>query len=143
MKDLESCKTAWKKSKFNGSFQQVFDANISAITHFVVDCVAKLVFASVVFADSSAPTLWCSLLSPSLPSSLALGTVVLTLIEQMVAGFSSISPFAMFSKSVNDFTISFGTVLLFRILLYKGWAGHHGCLYCLNKLSASQVCVYL
>ena len=38
----------------------------------MVDCVAKL-FVSVVFADSSAPTLWCYLLSPSLPSSLVLG----------------------------------------------------------------------
>ena len=52
-----------------------FLSHISAIVHFVVDGVAKLVFVSgsVEADDSPAPTLWSSLLSASLPPHFLLG----------------------------------------------------------------------
>ena len=54
--------------------------------------------------------------------------------------FSSIIHFAMFSKSINDCTISFRAFWLF-IILENALAT--GCLYCLNELTAWQVCVAL
>ena len=82
---------------------QVFDPHISAIVRFVVDGVAKGVFLSVVVEadDSSAPTLRSSLLSPPLSPPLLLGNSlsrILTLVEQMVAGFH---PSALLPRSPN------------------------------------------
>ena len=53
---------------------------------------AKLVFVSVVVEGdgSPAPTLWSSLLSPLLPPTSYTGEQFLTLVEQMVAGFTAI-----------------------------------------------------
>ena len=103
---------------FGGFFHVAFDPHISSIDHFVVDRIAKLaLFVSVAKADdSAAPTLQCSLLSPLLPLPLILGN---SLPNSSVADgcwFSSISHFAMFTKSISDCTMLFDAFSLFIIL---------------------------
>ena len=51
------------------------------------------------------------------PSTSVQGTVFLSLVEQMVAGFH---PSAMFTRSINDFAISFEAFLLFVITFMRG-----------------------
>ena len=103
---------------FSGFFDVAFDPHISSIVRFVVDRVAKLVlFVSVAEADDSpAPTLRSSLLSPLLPLPLILGNSLPNSCVTDGCWFSSISHFAMFTKSINDCTISFGAFSLFIIL---------------------------
>ena len=103
---------------FSGFFHFAFDPHISSIVGFVVDRVAKLVlFVSVAEADDSpAPTLRSSLLSPLLPLPLILGNSLPNSCVTDGCWFSSISHFAMFTKSINDCTISFGAFSLFIIL---------------------------
>ena len=83
----------------------------------MADGVAELVFVSVVLeADlSPASTLKSSLLSPPLPPPLVLGNGLSYSCWTDGCRFLSISPFAMFAKSINDFTISFGAFSLFMI----------------------------
>ena len=103
---------------FSGSFDVAFDPHSSLIVHFVVDRVSKLVlFVSVAEADDSpAPTLRSSLLSPLLPLPLILGNSLPNSCVTDGCWFSSISHFAMFTKSISDCTISFGVFSLFIIL---------------------------
>ena len=103
---------------FNGFFDVAFDPHVSSIARFVVDRVAKLVlFLSVAEAnDSPAPTLRSSLLSPLLPPPLILGNSLPNSCVTDGCWFSSISHFAMFTKSISDCTISFGVFSLFIIL---------------------------
>ena len=63
--------------------------------------------------DSPAPTLWSSLLLSPLSPPLVLGNSFSN--SCYGCWFSSISPFAMFTKSINDFTISFKAFSLFMI----------------------------
>ena len=102
---------------FSGFFDVAFDPHISSIVRFVVDRVAKLVlFLSVAEADDSpAPTLRRSLLSPLFPQPLVLGNSIPNFCVTDDYWFSSISPFAMFTNSINDCTISFGVFALFII----------------------------
>ena len=95
-----------KNSKLTGSFSWGF----SSIVCVVLDHVAKLVlFVSVVEADDSpAPTLGSSLLSPLLPPPLILRSSRPNSCVTDSYWFSSISHFAMFTKSINGCTISFG-----------------------------------
>ena len=101
---------------FSGFFDVAFDPHISSIVRFVVDRVAKLVlFVSVAEAnDSPAPTIRSSLLSPLLPLSLIPGNNLPRVIDG--CWFSSISHFGMFTKSISDCTIFFGTFSLLIIL---------------------------
>ena len=103
---------------FSGFFDVAFDPNISSIVRFVVDRVAKLVlFVSVAEVDDSpAPTLGSSLLSPLLLLPLILGNNLPNSYVTDGCWFSSINHFAMFTKSISDFTISFGVFSLFIIL---------------------------
>ena len=103
---------------FSGFFDVAFDSHIFSIVRFVVDRVAKLVlFVSVAEADDSpAPTLRSSLLSPLLPLPLILGNSLPNSCVTDGCWFSSISHFAMFTKSISDCTISFGVFSLFIIL---------------------------
>ena len=92
---------------FRGFFDVAFDPHVSSIVRSVVDRVAKLVFFVLVAEadDSPAPTLRSSLLSPFPPPPLGLGN---SLPKPCVTdGFwcSSISPFAMFIKSINNCTL--------------------------------------
>ena len=112
-----------KNSKFTGSFSWgcfmrhrlpwffyvAFEPHISSIVRFVVDRLAKLVFfVSVAEADDSpAATLRNSLLPPLLPPPLVLGSSLPNFCVTDGCWFSSSSPFAMFSKSINDCTVSF------------------------------------
>ena len=103
---------------FRAFFDVAFDPHILSTVRFVVDRVAKLLlFASVAEADDSpAPTLRGSLLSPLLPPTLILGN---SLPNSCVTGgcwFKSISHFAMFTKSINDSTVSFRAFSLFIIV---------------------------
>ena len=102
---------------FHGYFDVAFDPHISSIIGFVVDCVAKVVlFVSAAEADDSpALTLGSSLLSPLLPPSLVLEYSLPNSCLTDSCWFSSISPFAMFTKSINDCAISFGAFLLFTM----------------------------
>ena len=120
-----------KNSRFTGSFLEVllcdrdfrgffdvgFDPHICSIVRFVVDCVAKLLsFVSVAEADDSpAPNLRSSLFSPLLHPSLILGNSLPNFCVTDGYWFSSISPFAMCTKSINDCTIFFGAFSLFII----------------------------
>ena len=114
---------------FSGFFDVAFDPHISSIVRFVVDRVAKLVlFVSVAEADDSpAPTLRSSLLSPLLPLPLILGNSLKTWLL-------AFSHFAMFTatglSSLGHSHYSFYSNALAT-----------GCLYCLNELTACQVCV--
>ena len=103
---------------FSGFFYVAFDPHISSIIRFVVDHVAKLaLFVSVVEADDSpAPTLRSSLLSPLLPLPLILGNSLPNFCVTDGYWFSSISHFAIFTKSVSDCTIFFDAFSLFIIL---------------------------
>ena len=109
---------------------------------FVVDSVAKLIFESVVIEsdDLPSPTLWSSLISFPVPPPLALGNSLSNSCWTVGYWFSCISPFTMFTKSINNFTISFGAFSLFMIPFMRGM---HGPLAvdCLNELPALQVCV--
>ena len=103
---------------FNRFFDVAFDPHISSIVHFVVAYVAKLVlFVSVAEADDSpAPTLRSSLLSPLLPLPLILGKSLPNSCVTDGCWFSSISHFAMFTKSISDFTIFIEAFSLLIIL---------------------------
>ena len=57
--------------------------------------------------------------------------------------FSSISPFAMFAKFINDFTIYFGGTVTIHDPVYERHALTTGRLYCLNELTVWQICVGL
>ena len=102
---------------FYGFFEVAFDLYISSIVRFVVDCVTKLVlFVSVAEADDSpAPTLRNSLLSPLSPPPLVLRNSLPNSCRTDGCWFSSISSFAMFTKSINGCNISFGAFPLFMI----------------------------
>ena len=95
---------------FHGFIDVAFDPHVSSIVCVVLDHVAKLVlFVSVVEADDSpAPTLGSSLLSPLLPPPLILRSSLPNSCVTDSYWFSSISHFAMFTKSINGCTISFG-----------------------------------
>ena len=103
---------------FRGFFDVASDSQIFSIVRFVVDLVAKLVvFVSVAGADDSpAPTLRSSLLSPLLTPPLILGNSLPNSCVTDGCWFSSINHFAMLTKSINDYTISFGAFSLFIIL---------------------------
>ena len=103
---------------FHGFFDAALDPHIFSVVCFVVDHVAKLVlFVSVAEADDSpAPALKSSLLSPLLPPPLILGKCLPNSCVTDGCWFLSISHFAMFTKSINNCTISFGAFLLFIIL---------------------------
>ena len=94
---------------FSGFFDVTFYPRISSIIRFVVDRVAKLVlFVSVAEADDSpAPTLRSSLLSPLLPLPLILRNSLPNSCVTDGCWFSSISDFAMFTKSISDCIILF------------------------------------
>ena len=103
---------------FRAFFDVAFDPHILSTVRFVVDRVAKLLlFASVAEADDSpAPTLRGSLLSPLLPPTHILEN---SFPNSCVTGgcwFTSISHFAMFTKSINNSTVSFGAFSLFIIV---------------------------
>ena len=104
---------------FSGFFDDAFDPHISSILRFLVDRVAKpklVLFVSVAEADDSpAPNLRSSLFSPLLHPSLILGNSLPNFCVTDGYWFSSISPFAMCTKSINDSTISFGAFSLFII----------------------------
>ena len=103
---------------FRGFFDVTFDPYISSMVLFMVDCVAKLVlFVTLAEADDSQkPTLRSSVLSPLLPwEPLVQGNGFSNYCETDGCWFSSISPFAMFIKSINDCTISFRAFSLFVI----------------------------
>ena len=120
-----------KNSKFTGGFPEVvlsdihfhgfidiaFDPHISSIIHFVVYRVAKLeLFVSVSEADDlPASTVRNSLLSPPLHPLLVLGNSLPNSYVTDGCWFSFISPFAMFTKSMNDCTILFGSFSIFII----------------------------
>ena len=114
--NLKSLGFTWKKQQIYWKSPQIFDPHISTIFHFVVDDVWKIVFVSVIVGedDSPAPTLWSSLLSPFLPPPHSN--------SYWTDGcwFSPISPFVMFTKSINDFTIPFGIFSLFLIPFRRG-----------------------
>ena len=99
-------------------FDVAFDPLIFSIVRFVVDHVAKLVlFVSVAEADDlPVPTLRNSLLSPHLPPPLTLGNSLPSSCVTDGCSFTSIIHFAMFTKSINDCTISFEAFSLFIIL---------------------------
>ena len=101
-----------------GFFDVAFDPHISSIVHFVVDRVARLaLFVSVAEADDSpAPTLRSSLLSPLLPLPLILENSLPNSCVTDGNWFSSISHFAIFTKSVSNYTIFFNAFSLFIIL---------------------------
>ena len=103
---------------FSSFFDDAFDPHISSIIRFLVDCVAKLVlFVPVAEADDSpAPTLRSSLLSSFLPLLLILGNSLPNSCVTDGCWFSSISHFAMFTKSMSDCTIFFEAFSLFIIL---------------------------
>ena len=103
---------------FSGFFDVAFDPHISSIVRLVVDRVAKLVlFVSVAEADDSpTPTLRSSLLSSFLPLPLILGNSLPNSCVTDGCWFSSISHFAMFTKSISDCTIFFDAFSLFIIL---------------------------
>ena len=102
---------------FRGFSQVAFDPHVSSIVRFVVYRIAKLVlFVSVAEADDSpAPTLTSSLFSPLLHPPLILGNSLPNFCVTDGYWFSSISPFAMCTKSINECTISFGAFSLFII----------------------------
>ena len=94
---------------FSGVFDVAFDPHISSTLRFVVERVAK--------ADHSpASTLRISLLSPLLPLPLILGNSLPNCCATDGCCFSSISHFAMFTKSINDCIIFFDTFSLLIIL---------------------------
>ena len=101
-----------------GFFDVAFDPHIFSIVRFVIDPVAKLVlFVSVAEADDSpAPALKSSLRSPLLLLRLILGNSLPTSCVTDGCWFSSISHFAMFTKSINNCPICFGPFSLFIIL---------------------------
>ena len=104
---------------FIGFFDVAFDPHISLIVRFVVDRAAKLVlFVAVAEADDlPAPTLRTSLLSPILPLPLTLGNSNSS--NSCVTDgywFSSISHFAIFTKSISDCSVFFDAFSLFIIL---------------------------
>ena len=103
---------------FSGFFDVAFDPHISSIVRLVVDRVAKLVlFVSVAEAeDSPTLTLRSSLLSPLLPLPLILENTLPNSCVTDGCWFSSISHFAMFTKSISDCTIFFGAFLLLIIV---------------------------
>ena len=100
-----------------GFFDVAFDPHISSIVRFVVDRVPKVaLFVSVAEADDSlAPTLRSSLLSPLLPPPLVLGKSLPNPYVADHCWFSSIILFVMFTKSINDCTISIKALSLFMI----------------------------
>ena len=102
----------------HGFFDVAFDPHIFSIVRFVIDPVAKLVlFVSVAEADDSpAPALKSSLRSPLLLLRLILGNSLPTSCVTDGCWFSSISHFAMFTKSINNCAIFFGPFSLFIIL---------------------------
>ena len=106
---------------FRGFFDVAFDVHISSIVRFVVDRVTKLVLFVWVAEedDSPAPTLRSSLLSPLLPPPLTLGNSLPNYCVTDGGWFSSISHFDMFTKSINNYTISFGAFSLLIILEYS------------------------
>ena len=102
---------------FNGFFDVAFDPHIYSIVRFVVDRVAKLrLFVSVAEADDSpAPALRSSLLSPFLPLPLILENSLANSCLTDGCWFLCISHFAMFTKSISDYTIFFGAFSLLII----------------------------
>ena len=103
---------------FSGFFDVAFDPHISSIVRLVVDHVAKLVFfVPVAEVDNSpTPTLRSSLRSPLPLPPLILGNSPPNSCVTDGCWFSFISHFAVFTKSINDCTISFGAFSLFIIL---------------------------
>ena len=133
-----------KKEQIYWESSEDFATLIFAIIYFVVDGVAKLVFVSVVVkADNSpAPTLWSSLLSPTLLPALVPGNSLSNSCWADGCWFSSISPFAMVSKSLDNFIASFGAFSIFMILFTRVICLlATGCLYRLNELTSLLVCV--
>ena len=99
---------------FRGFFDVAFDPHIFSIVHFVVDRVAKLVlFVSVAEDDSPAPTLRSSLHLPLLHPPLIQRNRFPKSCVTDGCWFSSISHFAMLTKSINGCTSSFGAFSLF------------------------------
>ena len=99
-----------------------------------------LLFVSVAEAyDSPAPTPRSSLLSPLLPLPLILGNSLLNSCVTDGCYFSSISHFAMFTKSISDCTIS--SLMHYHYSSFQSNTLATGCLYCLNELTAWQICV--
>ena len=112
----------WEKYQIYWESPEVFDPHVSAIARFVVHNVANLVFVSVVLEadDSLAPTLYISLLLPPLPPSLILWDSLPNFYWTDGCWFSSIIPFATFTKFINDFTISVWAFSVFIILFTRG-----------------------
>ena len=72
------------------------------------------------------------------------GTVFLALVEQMVAGFHSSPLLSMFTKSINKFTLCFGTFSLFMIPFTRGMLWSPTVLTVLTKLLVGRfvLCAY-
>ena len=124
-------------------FQRLFYATsvvslmlIFSFVCFVVDCVAKLVLFVLVDEgdDSPVPTLRSSLLSPLLPPPLILGSSLTKSCVTDGYWLSSISHFAMFTRSINDCIISFRDFTIHHSREYTC----NRCLYSLNELIAWQ-----
>ena len=103
---------------FRGFFDVAFDPHIFSVVRFVVDRVAKLVlFVSDAEADDSpAPTQGSSLSSAFFLPPLTLGNSLFNSCVTDGYWFSSISHFAMFTKSRSDCAIFFDAFSLFIIL---------------------------
>ena len=129
------------RHRLHGFFGDAFDLHISSIVRFLVGRVAKLVlFVSVAEADDSpAPTLRSSLVSPLFSLLLILGSSLPNSCVIDVCWFSSISHFAMFTKSISDCTMS--SLMHSHCSSFQSNTLATGCLYCLNELTAQQACV--
>ena len=102
---------------FSGFFDVAFDPHILSSICFVVDRVTKLLFVSAAEADDSpAPTLRSSLLSPLLPLPLIVGKSLPNSCVADGCWFSSISHFAIFTKSISNCNIFFRAFSLLIIL---------------------------
>ena len=104
---------------FGGFFDDAFDPHISSVVRFLVDRVSKLMlFVSVTEADDSpAPSLRrSSLLLPLLLLPLILGNSFPNSCVTDGCWLSLIRHFAMFTKSISDYTILFDAFSLLIIL---------------------------
>ena len=137
--NLKSLGFTWRKYYIYRESPKAFDPHISAIFRFVVDGVGKLLFVTAVVEadDSSAPTLWTSLLSSPLPPSLVLGNCLSIYCWTEGCWFSSISSFCQICQIYKSLHYLFWGILTIHDSVYERDAQITSHLCCLTW----QICV--
>ena len=142
---LENCHEPSNKSEITGFYMEKRANFLWVFTSFLSpyfcnrplcgrNCCKSSILSVAVEADGSpAPTLWSSLLSPSLPSKL--------LLLNRSCWFLSINPFCHVCQIYKLLHHFFWGIVTINNSVYERNALTIGCIYYLNEFTAWQVCV--